>query len=105
MIFKVGDKEMRLQKTLGNVPVMVKSAVCHLRNMTTEELVKNKEEALEMGGYFIINGNERVVRLLVVPRRNHVGAPVIFLRTLPTFIAVWFFCVCCAVLFCPGLWY
>lgn len=25
-----------------------------------------------MGGYFIINGNERLIRFLIVPRRNHV---------------------------------
>lgn len=27
-----------------------------------------------MGGYFIINGNERLIRFLIVPRRNHVTA-------------------------------
>lgn len=25
-----------------------------------------------MGGYFIINGNEKLIRFLIVPRRNHV---------------------------------
>lgn len=26
-----------------------------------------------MGGYFIINGNERIIRMLVMPRRNYVS--------------------------------
>lgn len=25
-----------------------------------------------MGGYFVINGNEKIVRMLLLPRRNHV---------------------------------
>jgi DNA-directed RNA polymerase I subunit RPA2 len=32
--------------------------------------VEKKEESLEMGGYFIVNGNEKLIRLLNVPRRN-----------------------------------
>ncbi|KAJ2548989.1 hypothetical protein EV175_004616 [Coemansia sp. RSA 1933] len=32
------------------------------------------EEAEEMGGYFIVNGNEKVIRLLIAQRRNHVLA-------------------------------
>ena len=26
----------------------------------------------EMGGYFIVNGNERLIRMLIMPRRNYV---------------------------------
>lgn len=33
-----------------------------------------KEESTEVGGYFIVNGLERVVRLLQVPRRNYASA-------------------------------
>lgn len=40
--------------------------------MPPSQLVKAHEEAEEMGGYFIINGNERLIRCLIVPRRNHV---------------------------------
>lgn len=35
----------------------------------------------EMGGYFVINGNERMIRMLVMTKRNY---PVAFMRT--TFI-------------------
>ena len=30
--------------------------------------------AQELGGYFIVNGNERMIRMLIMPRRNHVLA-------------------------------
>jgi DNA-directed RNA polymerase I subunit RPA2 len=33
-------------------------------------LVQNKEESEELGGYFIVNGNEKLIRLLLVNRRN-----------------------------------
>ncbi|KAI5477061.1 DNA-directed RNA polymerase I subunit RPA2 [Pseudohyphozyma bogoriensis] len=59
-------------RELGNLPMMVKSARCNLRGLAPAELVKHHEEAEEMGGYFIINGNERLIRFLIVPRRNHV---------------------------------
>jgi len=34
--------------------------------------VRRHEEPEEFGGYFIINGNERLIRYLILPRRNHV---------------------------------
>jgi DNA-directed RNA polymerase I subunit RPA2 len=42
--------------------------------MPPSELVLHHEEAEEFGGYFIINGNERLIRFLIVPRRHHVIA-------------------------------
>ncbi|CAK9217456.1 unnamed protein product [Sphagnum troendelagicum] len=58
--------------SFGKMPIMVKSSVCHLRGLDERQLLAVKEEALEMGGYFICNGNERVIRLLIMPKRNHV---------------------------------
>jgi DNA-directed RNA polymerase I subunit RPA2 len=40
--------------------------------MTRKELIEHKEEENETGGYFIVNGIEKIIRLLVVPRRNDV---------------------------------
>lgn len=48
------------------------SVRCNLKGMSSAELVKHHEEAEEFGGYFIINGNERLIRYLILPRRNHV---------------------------------
>lgn len=39
--------------------------------MSSAELVKRHEEPEEFGGYFVINGNERLIRYLILPRRNH----------------------------------
>lgn len=51
---------------------MVRSVRCNLRGMSSAELVQHHEEPEEFGGYFIINGNERLIRYLILPRRNHV---------------------------------
>lgn len=59
---------------LGELPIMVMSDHCHLRGKSSQELVTLKEEANEVGGYFIMNGIERVIRLLQVPRRNYATA-------------------------------
>ena len=39
--------------------------------MTPDQLVKAKEESEELGGYFIVNGNEKLIRMLIVSRRNY----------------------------------
>jgi len=42
--------------------------------MSAAELVARHEEPEEFGGYFIVNGNERLIRYLILPRRNQVIA-------------------------------
>jgi DNA-directed RNA polymerase I subunit RPA2 len=44
---------------------MVKSSACYLRGMSRAELVRAKEESTEFGGYFICNGIERIIRMIV----------------------------------------
>lgn len=56
---------------------MVKSNHCHLADMSEEELIKATEDPNEFGGYFIVNGNEKIIRMLIVQKRNY---PVAFLR-------------------------
>ncbi|MGD9275553.1 MAG: DNA-directed RNA polymerase subunit B [Candidatus Pacearchaeota archaeon] len=46
---------------IGKIPVMVKSKVCNTQGMNKEELVENYNDPKDPGGYFIINGNERVM--------------------------------------------
>jgi DNA-directed RNA polymerase I subunit RPA2 len=63
---------IRTTRNLGLLPIMVLSSACRLRGMGPRELAEaHKEEASEFGGYFVVNGIERVVRLLQVPRRNY----------------------------------
>ncbi|KAG2440977.1 hypothetical protein HXX76_003830 [Chlamydomonas incerta] len=63
-----------LDRKLGALPVMVRSAACNLAGMSRAELVAAKEEANEMGGYFICNGIERIIRCLVAQRRHYIMA-------------------------------
>lgn len=46
---------------VGNIPVMVKSDICPLSKMTHDELLAHGEDPQDPGGYFIINGSERVI--------------------------------------------
>lgn len=63
-----------INKCLGQIPIMLKSQACHLRHMTMDELRAVGEEGTEFGGYFICNGNERIVRMLIVTRRHYILA-------------------------------
>ncbi|CUM64158.1 uncharacterized protein PRCAT00001750001 [Priceomyces carsonii] len=58
----------------GQVPIMLKSNRCHLEKLSPNELVEKKEESDELGGYFIVNGIEKLIRMLIVQRRNHAMA-------------------------------
>ncbi len=46
---------------IGNLPIMLKSKFCHLNKLNKEELVAKGEDPNEPGGYFIINGTEKVL--------------------------------------------
>jgi len=49
---------------LGDLPIMVKSNRCVLHDMKEDEIVENLEDPNDPGGYFIINGTERVIVLV-----------------------------------------
>ena len=46
---------------IGDLPIMVKSNLCLLSRHSEDELVKIGEDPAEVGGYFIVNGSERVI--------------------------------------------
>lgn len=46
---------------IGSLPVMLKSNFCHLNKFSRQELIEKGEDPNEPGGYFIINGTERVL--------------------------------------------
>ncbi|XP_049880530.1 DNA-directed RNA polymerase I subunit RPA2 [Pectinophora gossypiella] len=70
LTFTVDGKSMTVDRSLGNLPIMVKSKMCHLADLSPKELVEHNEHADEWGGYFIIKGHERLARMLLVTRRN-----------------------------------
>lgn len=55
----IQKEDFKLQ--IGNLPVMLKSKYCHLSSMSKEELIKSGEDPHDPGGYFIINGTEKVL--------------------------------------------
>ncbi|MGA2573903.1 MAG: DNA-directed RNA polymerase subunit B [Candidatus Methanomethylicaceae archaeon] len=56
-----GYEEEPIEVYVGKLPIMVKSGYCILSKMSKEELIKAGEDPADPGGYFIINGSERVV--------------------------------------------
>ena len=46
---------------IGNLPIMLKSNFCHLHKLDRDELIKQGEDPDEPGGYFVINGTEKVI--------------------------------------------
>uniref|UniRef100_A0A146LJQ4 DNA-directed RNA polymerase subunit beta n=1 Tax=Lygus hesperus TaxID=30085 RepID=A0A146LJQ4_LYGHE len=66
-----GVRKVGLQKDLGAIPVMVKSDICHLAKLDPSQLIERQEHTDEWGGYFIIKGHEKLVRMLLMTRRNY----------------------------------
>jgi DNA-directed RNA polymerase subunit B len=56
----------------GDLPVMTKSKICPLSVMTREELINAKEDPDDPGGYFIVNGTERILVLVEEIAANRV---------------------------------
>lgn len=46
---------------VGSIPIMLKSKYCHLSTSSKEELIEHGEDPDDLGGYFIINGTEKVL--------------------------------------------
>ena len=46
---------------LCKIPVMVRSSQCHLNDCNESEIIRNKECMYDQGGYFVINGSEKVI--------------------------------------------
>jgi len=60
-VFQGVERRGSSEVFIGELPVMLKSKLCHLDNMTNEELAEAGEDPDDPGGYFIVNGSERVL--------------------------------------------
>ncbi|KAI9875559.1 MAG: DNA-directed RNA polymerase I subunit RPA2 [Pleopsidium flavum] len=85
--FRVNNGEWKETiRELGQVPIMLKVGtlkkalnirprlllyVVRQIDVISKNLVQHKEESEELGGYFIVNGIEKLVRMLIVARRNY----------------------------------
>ena len=65
----VGDEQIKVKKgtkklnniCIGNIPIMLHSKLCSLVKMNNKTKQFYKECKYDLGGYFIINGSEKVV--------------------------------------------
>ena len=71
---------------IGELPIMLKSDLCWLKDKTPEELIEMGEDEKDPGGYFIINGSEKALmtqevlasdRVLIAEESKGVAAEVI----------------------------
>lgn len=46
---------------IASIPIMLKSKYCYLHKKSREELIKEGEDPDDPGGYFIVNGSEKVL--------------------------------------------
>ena len=56
-----GIQRESFKTQIGNMPIMLKSKYCHLNGLTRDELIKKGEDPDDVGGYFIVNGTEKVL--------------------------------------------
>ena len=56
-----GQKRESVKVQISNLPVMLKSKYCHLNKLDREGLIDKGEDPDDPGGYFIINGSEKVL--------------------------------------------
>lgn len=56
-----GIQRETFETQIGTIPVMLKSKLCHLNGLDRKELIARGEDPDDLGGYFILNGNERVL--------------------------------------------
>lgn len=51
--------------------MILQSNRCHLNKLSPKDLVAHGEHEQEWGGYFVIKGLERIIRMLLMTRRNY----------------------------------
>ena len=56
----------------GDLPVMVKSKICPLSKMDRKELIAAGEDPDDPGGYFIVNGTERILVMVEEIAQNKI---------------------------------
>lgn len=63
-LFIDGKERERQEVPVAELPVMLKSCLCYLKDVPQEELISAGEDVLDPGGYFIVNGTERTLSMV-----------------------------------------
>ncbi len=65
MIIVEGEAEKEpVEAEIGTLPIMLNSKVCNLSGMSPDEMIAYGEDPMDPGGYFVVNGSERVIMTL-----------------------------------------
>ncbi|CAX44408.1 DNA-dependent RNA polymerase II component, putative [Candida dubliniensis CD36] len=75
------DKDTETKVFLGKVPIMLRSKFCMLRDLAEHEFYELKECPYDMGGYFVINGSEKV---LIAQERSAANIVQVFKKAAPS---------------------
>ena len=59
-----GERQEPVVTTIGLLPIMIGSSACNLSSMSPAERTTHGEDPLDPGGYFVVNGTERVLMTL-----------------------------------------
>jgi len=60
----IGSQKEEFEVQIAKMPIMLRSEKCILKNKSIDELAELGEDPYEPGGYFIVNGTEKVVVLI-----------------------------------------
>ncbi|KAJ1778862.1 DNA-dependent RNA polymerase II [Coemansia sp. RSA 1824] len=77
---KSGELVTDRTEFIGNGPSMLQSDFCNLHNMEMLQLYANGECPYDQGGYFIINGSEKV---RIAQERIGTNTVLVFRKTMP----------------------
>ena len=66
------EKKIYQRAIIGKIPTMLHSCICNLSELSKKEKIQNGECEFDNGGYFIINGKERVIVAQQRPNYNFV---------------------------------
>jgi DNA-directed RNA polymerase subunit B" len=65
MIIVEGETEKEpVEAEIGTLPIMLNSKVCNISGMSPDEMIAYGEDPMDPGGYFVVNGSERVIMTL-----------------------------------------
>ena len=57
-------EQPKMEVPIGSLPTMLRSKICNLYGMDRDELIGVNEDPNDPGGYFVVNGTERVLILV-----------------------------------------